>query len=859
MISNLLILLYKVLFNKISILIFIVLFPVVIFHLPIEDLLTRTVINHVLAYVESTWYNDTIFYLFAIATLVYAASKWRQYTLSAEIIFFYCILAVVYLYYRLVAEPWTFIPFVSFNNIKYADIIPLLAIANSVLLLVKVKKSEYANKLAGFVADEPIVAIEQDIFGYTTYVEALAAKIRVTHLGKAFAIGVNGKWGFGKSSFMELLKHEMADDSVIQIAFDPWNSSNPKAIIQDFFETLQEGIAPYHSSLSRSLVSYSNKLVALNDNTVSQSILASVTAFTGFDSLNHLFKNINKALERIDKKIIVYINDLDRLDKDEIMEVIRLIRNTANFYNTVFVLGYDRNYVVSAIRQHNPYHTEQFLEKIFQLEISLPYFPKEILRKRLADLVKRSISEEYHEVCENHIIGSAANMPVYLHDWLESMRDVTRLTNSFTLNFNKLAGEVDFNDFLKLELLRMKYPFVYSLLYSRKDEFLELTDQASNNPYYELKFGRVSNGIGMDEFVFHIASYLKAHHQELSIPDEEINKIVSFLQGIFPGIKTRGFYQVSSLSITSPYKFDIYFAYRLLQGNLSEVEFSIARRLDQTNFNATISKWVEQKTEYQLQHRFKEIDTFVDREDYEKTIRAILHLARLKSLFPTKYSKLVGYEGSDLKKKLSDYNGRISNELYGGGIEGRNKLHVFVKELFENAPFPYTYDADFIHFLYDEYTQAFPLTKIELKELLLSYLRIYCKQVSHFNDQILYLHSRCILVEWEPEDANVQDKVERIPEEANDIIKDFILNKDLDGFLRHSIQFYNNGNRFALGIYPSRIFGSRDKFKMVLQAQDENRWKYLKEFKDFLSAFEAQGGSNFIEYKFSDIPIDTRA
>lgn len=843
--------------TKHSLLIGSVLAALVVFHKPIEQLLTVSIVDHVLAYVEEAWYNDVIFLLLCLCILIYSARKWKVYTPSQELILFYILSAVVYLYYRVESDTWVFISSALTDYLKYADVIVLLALCNSLLLLVRRKSKVSSGGSNGFAADEPLISKHQDVFGYTPYVDALATKIRASHLKGAFAIGVNGKWGLGKTSFMELLKSDMSNDSIIQIAFDPWNSSNPKAIIQDFFETLQEGIEPYHASLSRLLISYSNKLVAMHDNTVSQSILASVKAVTGLESLNHLFSNINKALARIDKKIIVYIDDLDRLDKDEIMEVIRLIRNTASFHNTFFIVGYDRNYVISALREQNSYNPEQFLEKIFQLEVTLPHYSKDILRQKLAEKIKLGVPEAYHEDCDKNIIGSLASIPIYLHDWLDSMRHVTRLANAFTLNFSKLAGEVDFNDFLKLELLRMNYPSIYVLLFRQADKFLDVTDQASKNPYYQLCFNR-NQQVGKEELEYEILSYLRENHEKLSVPIADIRKVVNFLRDIFPDAKSRGFYQYTSLSITNPLKFDRYFAYGLLQGNLSEIAFRSACTLEQAQFNSKLTVWVHLKAEKELLRRFREIETYQSKEEYEKIIRAIFYLARQPSQFPTQYFGLVGYDGKDLKRKLSDYDSQLSEALYGGDTEGKEKLHTFVKELLESAPSPFTYEADFIHFLYDEYTYAFPLTKVELKDLLLSYLKTYCKQISYFDNHVWYLYTRCMLIEWEPEDSDVRSKVERIPEEANDILKDFILNKDFDGFLRHSIQFYVNGSRFALGVYPSRIFGSREKFKEVLQAQEENRWMYLKEFKEFLAAFEAQGGSNFIEYNFSVIPIDTR-
>ena len=168
-------------------------------------------------------------------------------------------------------------------------------------------------------------------------------------------------------------------------------------------------------------------------------------------------KKIDDTLKRLNKKIVIYIDDLDRLDSTELLEVMRLIRNTADFRNTFFVVAYDRNYVLNALEKHNPINLQNYLDKIFQLEITLPYFNKVILREKLSQLISKKWSiEDYSEL--HKIIINATQ----IDGWLDNMRDVTRLANAVLLNYSKLHEEVDFYDFLKIEVLRLKYPSVYT-------------------------------------------------------------------------------------------------------------------------------------------------------------------------------------------------------------------------------------------------------------------------------------------------------------------------------------------------------------------------------------------------------------
>ena len=330
------------------------LFAYIIFHKPIESFISKTFVEYLFSEVDSNIANDIVYIVLLLFICRFYYVRRKNYVASENVTLSIILITLIYFYYRFISSVWIFTPvrFVSF--ISYSDLIFIIAIGN-VNLWLKNKKEINLPENGGeaFLDDESLGKIKADELGYAGYAGKLAEKIKASNFDKSFAIGVNGKWGLG-------------NDSLIAVDFNPWNSHTPDAIIKDFFETIQEVIRPYHSSLARLLVLYANKLVSINENTITKTIQGSVNAFTGNESLNSIFSDINAALKKIQIKIVIFIDDLDRLDKEEIVEVIRLIRNTANFHNTFFVVAYDRNYIVQALQSHNSYNHEQFLEKIFQ-------------------------------------------------------------------------------------------------------------------------------------------------------------------------------------------------------------------------------------------------------------------------------------------------------------------------------------------------------------------------------------------------------------------------------------------------------------------------------------------------------------
>ena len=849
----------KTLFSKQQILFLLAIMIFIILHKPIELFLTNTIVKYVLIYVESIWYNDIIFLFLIILSIIVTFLKYKKYTPSKKISQILITIILFYSFYRFFDKNWHYTQFHFFTNFKYADSLYVLGVCN-LILFIKPKTILHTANINSFFKDEPLTEDEADELGYTNYATIIANKIKASNFTNSFAIGVNGKWGLGKTSFINLLRKQTKDEDIIEIDFNPWNSNSPKAIIQDFFETVQEKIRPYHSSLSRLLITYSNKLVSLNENTITKSIQNSVTALTGFESLNSLFTDINEALEKVNKKIIVYIDDLDRLDNEEIAEVLRLIRNTANFRNTFFIVAYDRNYVVNALSKINSYRQEHFLEKIFQIEITLPYFNKEIFSHKLLEKLKDKFPKEYYRTIEESILGNAYSKPKYLEEMLENMRDVTRLANTLTLNLNNLIGEVDFNDFLRLELLRLKYPSIYILLFKRTDEFFTFS---KDNSYSKQKYILSESSNKIDNIKTKILEdYLNTSYRELSVPKNEIKNIVLFLDGIFGDGLIQYHFPQNPLSVVYPSNFNRYFAYNLLQGSLSEVAFSKARTLSQEEFNLKIKEWLNNGLEFDLKTKFAEIRTFDDKGDFEKIIRAIFYMANQKTL-NTYTSKMdwVSYDSKDLHEKLSNSGDKLVKQFYTEK-NGKENLKLFLIELFEQAQSPYTIEANFIWDVVREHSDLnnenvyFALDKRELSEISLKYFKTFCESTKVFDSEVWNLFHCCKQIHYTTNDNNSYTRNNIILDEAKSIMKKYILNTDLNSFFLAIIDpEMRNKNKFAISNVILEIFDNWPDFKTIIEQQDESKWSYLYEFKQFLNAFEKKEFKFYVDFNFKMIPI----
>ena len=86
-----------------------------------------------------------------------------------------------------------------------------------------------------------------------------------------------------------------------------------------------------------------------------------------------IVKNILKTSSKIHKpaKLIIIIDDIDRLDSNEIQEVFMLVKKNADFPNTLYLLAFDEEVVKKAlIDKGTPEHN--YLDKIIQASLHVP-------------------------------------------------------------------------------------------------------------------------------------------------------------------------------------------------------------------------------------------------------------------------------------------------------------------------------------------------------------------------------------------------------------------------------------------------------------------------------------------------------
>lgn len=309
----------------------------------------------------------------------------------------------------------------------------------------------------------------------------------------SFTFSITGIWGSGKTTFINILKEQYSsknNSAKSIIIFEPWKSDTSDSIVKGFFAMLRDELSNYIPNISSTIDQYVELLLDEESGKPLKIIGKSLHGI--FNEDKNPYELIKEILERTKHKTVVFIDDIDRLNAAEIKEVLRLIRNTANFPYIQFIVAYDKNYVCETLKNNGINTPDRYLEKFFNVEMSLPKSEERVICNELLTRIQETVHIIWELEKEDTKI---TNMVYYRPDnpinsiidnnlvtqVLHTIRDVIRFHNSFYLlakayKDQSAEKEVCFQDLFFLELLRYRYLDIYTILCNRPLLLLQLSD-----------------------------------------------------------------------------------------------------------------------------------------------------------------------------------------------------------------------------------------------------------------------------------------------------------------------------------------------------------------------------------------------
>lgn len=324
-----------------------------------------------------------------------------------------------------------------------------------------------------------------DDLKFAPYASRVAQGILNYSQNETFIISLEGEWGSGKTTLINFIKEDLKKekDKVEVLDFNPWLITGIEQIIKVFFDelikvlsygsfavkwnedikkdlqTLVSLILPDKINIDIGLVKLGYKpkdaLLPKNEKTLAQ-----------------IKEKINEYLKDSGKKIVVIIDDIDRLTDQETELIFRLTKGIADFDNLIYILLYDKKVVTKSLEKFKSENGQKYLEKIVQYPLTVPKphktTIKNLLFKELDEILAKLDIEEIRYIFNQDTWGQVQEV---INKYIKTVRDINQIINIISFEYPIIATEVNFTDFFVISLIKLKNHALYELIQNKPSDF----------------------------------------------------------------------------------------------------------------------------------------------------------------------------------------------------------------------------------------------------------------------------------------------------------------------------------------------------------------------------------------------------
>lgn len=307
------------------------------------------------------------------------------------------------------------------------------------------------------IKDKPIQNQSEDQLKINKYADALVQFI--LNSDTPITIGLQGEWGTGKTSMMNLLRESLADKNVATSWVNTWEYSmfrgvkeTTPAVMNGLLTTLQESCGDQWTiknetdkKMKKIGRFFGNLVNQVSVNQLGLDIKDAADAAKGDE--DHLDRaaiaQIKSDIEEVIEKLIVdtrnpyqrvvfFVDDLDRINPSDAVEVLESLKNIFDLNHCIFVLAIDYEVVVKGLESKfgpktddNEREFRSFFDKIIQVPFTMPvgsYDIDSFLKQKLAGLGMELSNEHLDQYLQ-----------VVKHSVGYNPRSLKRFINSFSL------------------------------------------------------------------------------------------------------------------------------------------------------------------------------------------------------------------------------------------------------------------------------------------------------------------------------------------------------------------------------------------------------------------------------------------
>jgi len=351
-----------------------------------------------------------------------------------------------------------------------------------------------------FAPEKPIDTLDKDILGRAAFAASLGNAILAYKAKDSVVASLYGSWGSGKTSLVHMMLDHIKnqsgtlsnDETPIVVQFNPWLYSDQNQLVTQFFRDMS--VALQHKDTAKELQKIGEKLgvyaaffrpLTLIPEPMVSTMATTLTSIFGMfgkgakqaasakkKGLNEIRQELDSLPSKQKRKLIITIDDIDRLTNIEIRQVFQMVKSLGDFPNTFYLLAFDRNVVVEALKEVQKGDGHEYLEKIVQIPFELPKATPSDLEKLFfskLDEVVETIPEDYWDNNYwNHIYHAG------LKHLFGNIRDISRFMNSYRFGYAFVGNEVNVIDFIAITAIQIFEYEVYEGIRSNKSLFTSI-------------------------------------------------------------------------------------------------------------------------------------------------------------------------------------------------------------------------------------------------------------------------------------------------------------------------------------------------------------------------------------------------
>lgn len=341
-------------------------------------------------------------------------------------------------------------------------------------------------------SDRAVKKAEDDQYDFVGIASSLAPSILETVKGEGLVIGLEGQWGSGKTSLLNFLQKELEKDgnnNIHIISSTPWLNGDAANLVGSVLSPISKVLIDVEkekmSSEDDELQMMKDKVkkigFLLNDYTQKTARnLAPFASFAGtvlpgFDGVSKVLEtganaletlktnetpaklkeDISKKITELDVGFVIILDDLDRLEPEQAVEVVRLVRSVADFPNVAYLMCYDRDVLAQALKTGLKVKDgDLYLQKIVQLTFTIPLPEPFDLRTQFC----KEAEEIYEEIAGKKLKGELLSDLKSAVDregvGLTTPREVKLTLNSIRFIYPSIIDDVYFPDLCRIYLIK---------------------------------------------------------------------------------------------------------------------------------------------------------------------------------------------------------------------------------------------------------------------------------------------------------------------------------------------------------------------------------------------------------------------